>query len=872
MKKILLILAALCTAVALSAQTTVKVQAPNLVGVNEQFNVTFIIAGENEPSDFNWTPGDDFQLVWGPQRGKSTSVSIINGNRTKSSQTTFTYILMPRKTGRFQLPAATAVVKGERITSDPATIEIVSDGADSQGQQGSQGSRGQENSGASSSSTSKVDSGDLFLRLSFSKTSVIVGEPISATLKLYQRVNISGFEDARFPAFNGFWSQEVQAPTNIEFHRENVGDKIYNAAVLRSWNLIPQQAGEIKVDPAELVCLVNIRVDRPSIGSIFDSFFQDDYQTIRKRVTTGPVTIKVSGLPAGAPASFGGGVGNFKMNAELTRDSLSTHDAASLKVTVTGTGNVSLLEAPKISFPPDFEAYDVKTTDVQGGKCFEYPFIPRSHGDFTIGPVEYSYFDIASRKYVTLRSQPLGISVAKGNEPAAATGGGQLVSSGVARKDVRNLGSDIRCISTKAPAFAPVGSFFAGSSLFWILSCLLLLLAAAAYVASRNVSARRADVVGSKNRAATKMARKRLSQAGTFLKGNLYTAFYEELHKALLGFVSDKLNMDAADMSKENIAARLSGSGASEATVSDFIGLLDACEFARYSPDAGHDAMNAHFETAVAVISSLDESMKRKSVRNGGAAAAVLALALLVPANSRAASSEYADSLWTAGVNAYAAEQWAEAAGCWNSIVSLGVEAPELYYNLGNAYFKQDEIARAILNYERALKLDPSYSDARFNLEFAGESVQDKIESVPEFFLEVWGRKACWLLPSNAWAGLFIFFLAVLLVMVLLFLLGRTTATRRTGFIAGIAAFLLAALCLDFAFWQRTDYRNADSAIVMRAVTSVKSSPGSDSAKDLFILHEGTKVKLLDQVGEWHNIELSDGRQGWMKTSDLEVI
>ena len=874
MKRLTTILIAALVSLAALAQTTIKVQAPNLVGLNEQFNVTFIISGEHAPSDFSWDPGSDFQLVWGPQKGTSSSISIVNGKRTTSSQTTYTYVLMPRSTGRFQIAAAEATVKGDRLTSSRPTIEVVSDGAaaGAQGQGGGQQAQSQGSQGGGSASGSAQVSGeDMFLRLSLSKRSAMVGETITATLKLYQRVNIAGFEDVRFPSFIGFWSQEVQAPSTIEFHRENVGDKIYNAAVLRSWNLVPQRAGEVTIDAAELVCLVNVRTQRAPTGSIFDSFFQDDYQTIRKRVSTSPVTVHVSGLPAGAPASFGGGVGSFKMSAALTRDSLKTHDAASLRVTVTGTGNTSLLEAPKIAFPPDFEVYDTKISDVSGGKAFEYPFIPRSYGDFVIGPVEYSYYDISSHKYVTLRSEPMPIRVEKSND-AAASGGGQLVQ-GVNRRDVRDVGSDIRFIATKPSSLAAFGSFFAGSPAFWITTVMLLVIALSAWFILRGLAARRADVAGSKNRAATKMARKRLSQAGTFLQGNLYTAFYEELHRALLGFVSDKLNMDAADMSKENISARLVESGAPEGLAADFVGLLDACEFARYSPDAGHEAMNIHYEKAVSVISAIDDSMKRVPRKGSGAAAALLALLLLLPAQRGAAQqTAYTDSLWTVGTAAYSDGNWAAAEDAWTDIRALGLESPELYYNLGNACFKQDDLAHAILNYERALKLDPSYSDARYNLEFAQGLVQDKIEAVPEFFLSIWGRKLCWLLSSDAWAVLFLILLAATLACVLLFLLGRSVAARKGGFIAGIVALVLCLLCLSFSFWQRNDYRKADSAIVTRPVTTVRSSPGQDAAKDLFVLHEGTKVKLLDTVGSWLNIELADGRQGWLPDTDLEII
>ncbi|MCR4860925.1 MAG: BatD family protein [Bacteroidales bacterium] len=870
MKRLITLLTAALCVLAASAQTSIKVQAPNLVGVNEQFNVTFIISGEKAPSEFSWEAGGDFQLVWGPQKGSSTSISIVNGKSTRSSQTTYTYVLLPKNTGRFQLNAAEATVSGERLVSSRPTIEVVSDGAAASAQQG-QSSRGQESSGEIAR-TGGVSADDLFLRLNFSKRNVMVGETLTATLKLYQRVNIAGFEDVKFPTFNGFWSQEVQAPSNIEFRRESLGDKIYNTAVLRSWTLIPQKAGEITIDGAELVCLVNVRTQRPSTGSIFDSFFQDDFQTIRKRVSTSPVTMHVSGLPAGAPASFGGGVGSFRMSAALTRDSLLTHDAASLRVTVTGSGNLSLLEAPKVSFPPDFEVYDVKTSDVSGGKVFEYPFIPRSYGEFVIGPVEYSYFDISSRKYVTLTSQALPVRVGKGNESAAAPGTGQVVP-GVNRKDVRDVGSDIRFISSRPGTLSSIGHFFAGSPAFWVLTALLLALAAVVYFALRGLAARRSDVVGTKNRGATKMARKRLSQAGSFLQGNLYTAFYEELHRALLGFVSDKLNMDAADMSKENISARLAENGAGEALAAEFVELLDACEFARYSPDAGHDAMNTHYEKAVSVISAIDERMKRTPRKGSGAASALLVLLLMAPASfASARQTDYPDSLWTAGVSAYSDGDWAGAASAWSQLRALGVESPELYYNLGNACFKQDDLAHAILNYERALKLDPSYSDARYNLAFAQGFVQDKIEAVPEFFLEQWARKACWLLSSDTWAALFLVLLAVALGCVLLFLLGSRTSLRKTGFICALVALVLSLVCLDFAFWQRRDYRKADGAVVTRAVTTVRSSPGSDSAKDLFVLHEGTKVKLLDEVGSWRNVELADGRQGWLPSGDLEVI
>lgn len=860
----------------MSAQNVIRVEAPDVVAVNEQFNVTFIIEGEKSPSDFHWSEGDDFQLVWGPQKGSSSSIQIINGKRSSSHQTTFTYILIPKSTGTFQLPVATAMLSGDKIASSSVSIQVVSDGATASQSSGQGGNGAKSSGGGQTSSTGDISSGDLFLRLSLSRSEVVIGEPITATLKIYQRVNVVGFENAKLPTFNGFWSQETFAPTNIEFKRESLDDKIYNTALLRTYVLIPQQSGTITIEPAELVCLVNVRAAQSASSSLFDRFFQDEYQTIRKRVTTPAVKVKVNPLPAGQPASFGGGVGNFGISARLTTDNLKTHDAASLIITVSGRGNVALLEEPKVNFPPDFEVYDTKTTEntdksnggTSGSKSFEYPFIPRSHGDFTIDPVEYSYYDVNAGKYVTLRTEPLHVKVAKGKGGDSAPVA--TVNSGVERKDVKSLADDIRFIFTGKPGLSGSGSFFVGSAFFWILLALMVLGATAVYLAFRKVAAMRADVAGTKNRRATKMAQKRLKLAGEYLDKSLYTAFYEELHKALIGFVSDKLNMDMSEISKDNIVSALTEGGVSEEQTTAFTDLLDACEFARYSPDGGNEAMRSHYDAALKVISSIDSGLKTggKSLKK----VASVVILLLSLGSSMNIQAKDLDSLWTAGVQAYTDGKFADASTAWTSIEESGQKSAKLYYNLGNAWFKQGNYPKAILNYERALRLDPSYSDARYNLEFTGNFVQDKIEPVPEFILKSVARKVCYVMSSNVWAVIFLVLLAAALMMGLLFLLGSSVGKRRAGFYCGIVLLLLSAGALSFSAWQKSDSVKTDTAIVMSPVSSVKSSPSSGSSKDLFVIHEGTKVTILDEVGSWKNISLADGRQGWIPAADLEVI
>ena len=863
MKKLFLMALALFAAVVAFAQTGIRVEAPNVVAADEQFNVTFIIEGEDSPSDFSWASSDDFQVQWGPQQGKSTSIQIVNGKRSKTVQSTYTYVLRPVRTGRFSIPAATAKVKGRQISSRPKTIEVASAGAAS-AQRPQTGQQTQRQSAG-------VNDSDIFMTLTLDRTKVVVGEPITATLKLYQRVNIAGFENVSFPTFNGFWSQEIEAPTNIEFNREVYDGQIYNAALLRKFTLIPQQQGQVTINPAEMTCLVNIRVSSGGT-SIFDGFF-DDYRTVRKKVSTKPVTVTVSPLPAGAPASFAGGVGEFRISAKVSKDTLKAHEAASLVVTVSGKGNVSLLEAPRVNFPPDMEVYDTKVSDridktgLSGSRIYEFPFIPRSYGDFVIEPVKYSYYDVNQKKYVTLETAPIPLVVLKGNETEPAG----VIVSGPVQKDVKNLASDIRFINVKDSTLVPQGSFFVGTALFWVLLVALFLVASVLWAALRHLAARRADVAGTRNRKATKMALKRLHLANTFLKQNLYTAFYEELHKALLGFISDKLNIPASELSRDRISESLTEGGVDAAHAETFIGILDACEFARYAPSAGNDAMAAHYNSALEVISSIDSNMKsRKTLPK--TAMLLVALLLLPFGNLAMAQDAYVDSLWNAANQAYVEGRWNDAAAGYELISGMGLESAALFCNMGDAYYKAGNVPMAILFYERALKLDPSYSDARYNLELMNGIIQDRIDAVPDFILKVWARDICYIMDSDAWAVCFLILLALTLGLVLLFLLAPTASGRRTGFFTGIVTLMLATASLAFSFWQKNDYMSADEAIVMRPVTSVKSSPSAEATTDLFILHEGTKVRILDSVGGWRNIELSDGRQGWIPSADIEII
>ena len=865
------------------AAQTLKLEGPRVVSADETFRIVF--TADARMSDFDWPGTDDFDVVWGPQRGSMSNTSFINGKRTSTRQETVTYLLQPRRTGTFTIAAATAKVDKQETASGTLQIEVVASqqqaqpsgsgsGNASQGQQNQQNQqaqpdRSQQNDPAV---TGTVSNQDIFLRLTLNKTNVVKGEPVTATLKLYTRADIVGFEDIKFPTFNGFWSKETVSVNNLEFNRENVDGTIYNSALVRQWVLIPQQTGTLSIDPAEMVCQLRVRTSGGSPLSIFDDFF-DQYQTIRKRISTPTLNVKVRDLPAGAPASFGGGVGDFKISAKLSKSGIKSNEAASLLVTISGNGNLSMLQAPKVDFPPDFEVYDLKSTDktsasgTSGSKTFEYPFIPRSHGDFVIPSIEYSYYDMAHGKYVTTSTGDIPVSIEKGEEIA----GGGVAVAGSNRQNVRSLAEDIRYIALGDGNLKKKGSFFAGSVLFYVLLAALALLFVLIGRAFQFSRARRADVAGSKNRRANKMARARLKSAESYLKQGLSGAYYEELHKALLGYVSDKLMIPAADLSKDTISEKLLERGVSEASVNALTELIDKCEFARYAPDSGQAQMENEYNEAVQAISAIESQLKNlKSAGRKAVGAAVAALLLLATPAAVSAQNDVS-GLWNMAGEAFAAGQWQNALNYYQMIEGENLESADLYYNIGNTYFKLDDIAHAILYYERALKLDPAHEDAAHNLEIVRQMTLDKIDVVPDFILVSWFRGVRQGLSADAWAWITLALAAIVGVLFLLFRISGSTAVRTVSFIVACVFAVLTVFTFIFSLQQKRAITRQDSAIVTAPVCSVKSSP-AEGGKTVFVLHEGTKVRLLDNVGDFAKISIADGRQGWAPTSTFEVI
>lgn len=577
------------------AQTTFTAQAPRVVEVGETFRLIFTSNGE--PSSFTPPSITDLDVLAGPTSSTMSSTKIINGKRTESFQVSYTYILQAHKEGKYTIPSASVVIDGKSYASSPVSIEVVK-------------TNNKKSEESSEKSSTTITNQDIFMKISVSKGRVVTGEHLIATIKLYTRVPVAGFEDVRFPSFNGFWSQEIETPQNIDFIRENVNGQIYNSALLKKYLLLPQQSGSITIDAAELVCQVQIRANNSASRSIFDDFF-DSYQTLRKRVYSAPVTVKVDPLPSGAPSSFNGAVGTFKMSGKLSKDSVNANEALSLMIDIDGTGNINLIEAPKPEIPASFELYDTKITDssnkgaggASGSKKFEYPLIARAPGEYSILPVLFTYYDIAKKEYVTLSTNEFKIKVGDATGVNSSSSGLPL---GVNQQAVRSIADDIRYIHSGRPLLKRGDVFLFGSQIYFVILTLIFFfyLLLEKFLSKR--VQRNRDVAGVRSRKANKIAKARLKSAGQLLKEGLYSAFYEELHRAVLGYVSDKLNLSLSDISRDKIEELLVSRGVKEENIVQLLSLIEQCEYARYAPDLGGDNMDKNYSKALDLISSME--------------------------------------------------------------------------------------------------------------------------------------------------------------------------------------------------------------------------------------------------------------------------
>lgn len=591
-------------------KVTLRASAPEVVVNGDQFRLTYTVNSQ-DVKDFLAPQAKGFDVLMGPSRSQQSSTQIINGKVSSSRSITYTYILMAVSEGTFNIPAASIEVDGEKIFSNPLTIKVLpkdkeqGNGNQSQGN-GGISSRNQKTSG-------RLTDKDLFILTTASKTKVHEQEAILVTYKAYTTVDLRQLL-GKMPDQQGFYVQEVELPTQKTFKLEHYNGRNYNTVVYRQYVLFPQKSGRLEIPAVTFDAVVAQRVavsDDP-----FEAFFNGGgYVEVNKKIVAPKVVINVDPLPS-KPEGFSGGVGTFSLKSDISTTELKANEAVTIKLTISGTGNMKLVSAPEVKFPHDFEIYDPKMEDnyeltangLSGTKKIEYLAIPRHAGNFTIPAIEFKYFDIKTEKYNTLATEPYELKVAKGDGSAASQ---QVIADFTNKENVKVLGTDILFIKTGDTVLRQKGNYFFGTVTYYLWYIIPFVLFVVFVVIYRKQAIESANVAKVKTKKANKVATKRMKQAGKLLSENKVNEFYDEVLKALWGYISDKLNIPVSKLSRDNIEAELSGHGVSEDLIKEFIDALSECEFARYAPGNQNEAMDKVYSASVDVISKMENCIKR---------------------------------------------------------------------------------------------------------------------------------------------------------------------------------------------------------------------------------------------------------------------
>lgn len=583
-------------------KVTFTASAPDAVAVGDQFRLSYTV-NTQKVKNFRAPSIKGFDVLMGPSR--SYSMQSINGNTTETL--TFTYILLAQKEGEYTIPGATITANGDQMLSNSVKIKVLpADKANS-----SQSGNAQSTSRSSSSGTS-ISNNDLFITATASKTTAYEQEAILLTYKIYTVVDLRGFDNVKLPDFKGFHSQEVELPNDRRWGLEHYKGRNYHSTIYRQFVLFPQQSGKLTIDAARFDASIE-KMD--AIDDPFEAFFNGGAGSIqiKKTLMTPKLTIDVKPLPAGKPADFSGGVGEFNISSSINSTKVKTNDAITVKVVISGTGNLKLVGEPEVKFPEDFEVYDPKVDSkfrltnagLSGNKVIEYLAIPRNAGTYKIPAIKFSYFDIKSRSYKTLTTEEYTVQVEKGAGNAS-----QTIANFTNKEDLKVLNEDIRFIKQNDVKLSPKGEYFFGSMGYWLFYIIPGLIFIACFLIYRKQIAANANVAKVRTKKANKVAVKRMKQAGKLLAANEKDAFYDEVLKALWGYISDKLSIPVSQLSKDNIEEELCKYGVAEDLIKEFLNALNSCEFARFAPGDANQAMDKVYTDSLEVISKMENSIK----------------------------------------------------------------------------------------------------------------------------------------------------------------------------------------------------------------------------------------------------------------------
>ena len=852
MKRLFTIVCMMLAVITAIAQTLTG-SAPSHVAVGEQFRLTYTVNTQNV-SDFRAGDiPDELEVLIGPNRSMQSSYQMINGHTSSTSSITYTYIVSATKNGSFTIPPAHIVAGGKTIASNSLTIKV-SGTASSSRQRQQRDDEGTELRDAGS----HISGSDLFIKVSANKNRVHEQEPILLTYKVYTLVSLTQLR-GDMPDLKSFYSQEVDLPQQKSFSLETVNGRPYRTCTWSQYVMFPQMTGKLQIPS---ITFEGIVVQQNRNIDPFEAFFNggSGYIEVKKKIVAPGIEIQVDPLPE-RPANFSGGVGKFTISAQLDKTETKANDPVSMRIIISGIGNLKLMKQPVINVPKDFDKYEPKVTDktklthngIEGSMIYDVLIVPRHQGKYEIPPVELTYFDTSENAYKTIKSEGFTLDVAKGSGAASV--------SDFSGQDLQELSKDIRYIKLGDTRQRPLDDFFFGSTAYWISLVILALIFITLFIVFRQRAIDNANVTKMRGKKANKVATKRLKQAAKLMQAGKASAFYDEVLRALWGYVGDKLNIPVEQLSHDNISQKLSERSVDDDTISLFIGALDECEFERYAPGDPKGNMNKVYDKAMTAIERIEDTMKKK---RSGKTTAVVLLLLLFPLGAGAVTKSEADSAYVRG-------QYQQAIADYEALLKQGGSA-ELYYNLGNAYYRTENVTKAVLNYERALQLSPGDRDIRFNLQIARSKTIDKIVPESEMFFITWYHALVNLMSVDAWARVALISLALVIVLLLVYLFASRIWLRKVGFFCGLVLLVLFVLSNIFAWQQKQNLLFRKGAIIMEPSVTVKSTPAKNGT-DLFILHEGTKVSITDSsMRGWLEIRIADGKEGWVERNKLEEI
>lgn len=619
-RKIILTIATLVFAnVAFAAEAvTFKVNVPLLVSEGEPFPVEFALNAKPDSDSFVAPSFDGFNVIAGPRISTGTSVQIINGEMTRSVNYTYTYVLIANSSGNATIPSASVLVDKAKYLTKATAVEVVKEAAASQSSGAAQQSGSSRGGDDQSRASNRIGEDDLLLRLSLSKSSVFKGEPLKATIKLYSRVDIVSSDNLKMPTFNGFWAQDITPSDRSQsVGRETYQGRVYDTHIVREYLLYPQQSGELTIEPTQLDIIAQVVVQSRNMDPFFGG--GHEFYNVRRHLETPSESINVKRLPSGEPVSYSGAVGDYSIEMEpLKSTTFAVNSAATLKVRLSGKGNLTFVQAPKLDLPSSFELYNVRTTEsitnqstgAVGYKEFEYPFIARSEGDYTIPAIEFSYFDPQSGAYNVVSTNPFSVTITpdqSGRGEAATIQTGSAVS----KMDIEMLGRDIRFIKLGRGNFYSTEEPLILSWLYYVVMGAILVIYALLFVVVRRMVRDSKNLALRRGKRANKMAIQRFKLAKSFMDSGNEHSFYEEISRGLWGYMSDKLNIPVADLTKEYVREELTKRGANATLTQSFSDIITQCDEAQYSPSASSQ-MSDLYGRALQFVSQVEALVKRK--------------------------------------------------------------------------------------------------------------------------------------------------------------------------------------------------------------------------------------------------------------------